>query len=240
MDKEFILDLFKDINLGEISEDIWSDNIEYDLAIDGTSPYYTKNKAHLFDIKSGATKGVIVPVGADYVIKVPFKGGYDDYYYTDEETEEEMRDWRFMPFEFARCECEDGGHWDYCLDETYYYAAAKAEGIEEFFCETKLLGYSGGHPVYVQQRAETFHSNNCKVSSTPDSVQNVRVQCIKNGWYCFNSCWCDQALQCYGEEKFNKFMQFLKKYHICDLHDGNIGYTIDGMPVLFDYSSYNE
>ena len=62
-------------------------------------------------------------------------------------------------------------------------------------------------------------------------------KCKQLGVGCFNSCWLSDFLDYFGEDIFQKFMKFIDKQNIGDLHSDNIGY-IGNRPVLIDYSGY--
>lgn len=209
----------------------------------------------------GASKLVLIFKNLNFVIKIPFTGSIDpcgDCYDHCEDCEEKST---------SRCDCcpyhyncygdadnnyydfqgaDWGGkqlarNWDYCEAEAYLYETAKEEGVDVCFAGTELLGFVDGHPIYWQAKAQIY--NDYYTSTNKDHTREEKVNteeaCRRiNGW-CFNVDWLCDFLTAYGDDMFQQFMAFIKKYEIRDLHTGNVGY-IDGAPVLVDYSGYNE
>ena len=221
-----------------------------------------------FSIANGVSKAVILVKGLSEVIKVPFKGRYDqDMYDTDMEVyeddlqeatkkgEEALKAFQcnnpeprvedyYMPHECAteyyetQCGKE---YWDYCKFETEIYEAAYEDGLAPYFAEERLLGYVNGHPIYYQVRCTPMEDMNIDYSS-PKALKMKETSkdiCKKHQCDCFNPIWIADFIEYYGEEEFIKLNQFLCDHDIQDLRESNIGY-LDGAPILFDYTGYRE
>lgn len=226
MNTQNILDLFNNcIFDGELTED----NFWYKI-VDQLP------NACCFRFEHGASKMVIIPKGADYVIKIPFTGQeettYDDY---DDDYYQEFIDFNYSLY---------GDGWDYCLTEAVHYNKAKRKNIEKIFCKTRCIGKVSGHPIYIQERAEDYYSHRSKnaqskssrKSKTSKEIENI---CRENRFSQFNIKWQTDVYNYYGEKIFNRFMDFIKKECIQDLHSGNIGY-LGARPVILDYSGWFE
>jgi hypothetical protein len=227
MDKEYILSLFKDCDFNEDYDDcdgagLTSYNFDYRVL-----EYLPDNFS--YKCFSGVSKLCIIPEGADYVIKIPFKGNLDDendFYYEFENANET-----------ETC-------WDYCLTELLYYQQAKHFKVEKAFCKTKLLGYINDYyPIYVQQRAEPFENKysfamTCNYrNDKTNHIENTKDYCASKLYRFFNDIWLTDALEYYGKAQFDKIMSFIEDCRIRDLHSGNLGY-IGARPVIIDFSDY--
>lgn len=191
---------------------------------------------------NGVSKVVFIFPGCDFVIKIPFMGeseeqeeydeDYDEYYGTGE--------YIFYPFEGAD-DLESGD--DYCLvEELRYNKALEADNgvgeIAQLFAHTQFVDFVNGYPIYRQPLCSIFADvkrykiySHEKTSSTNDACE--QIDC-----HCFNAEWLSDVIDYYGQDIFQKFMNFLREEDITDLHSANIGYIGD-RPVLVDYSSFD-
>lgn len=194
---------------------------------------YEETFSDIYHYDSGATKGVIIPIDEDYVIKIPFCG-FHTCIFTDETNREEEE---FENYYGAKTSlaCYD---WDYCLVEVERYDKAMKAGIADLFARTEIYGEVKGHPVYIQEKADPFCCGNHKIH-TAARRQKTRNKVYSLGYEVFNEDWLTDVLDYFGEEIFLKLLSFIKKENINDLHTGNLGYIGD-RPVIFDYSGYNE
>lgn len=181
-----------------------------------------------FETASGASKYVIIPDDGDEVIKIPFNGQKDGFY--EGEYEE---DYIFFPFE---CAGVDNG-WDYCQREVVIADAAEEEELEQCFAITRRIGFVNGYPIYAQEKAEVWSAAHNYNEYSEEKKSTTFEKCKRLGVGCFNSCWLSDFLDYFGEDIFQKFMKFIDKQSIDDLHSDNIGY-IGNRPVLIDYSGY--
>jgi hypothetical protein len=171
-----------------------------------------------FTTNEGATKGVLIFKNLGIVIKIPFIGNDNDE-------------------EFYGADGENG--WDYCNAEMLKYQYAKNERVSEFFAETELLTEIKDYPIYIQPIVEVLSEDGSSYNAKTNNSDKIQELCEDEGYDCFNLEWLNQAFDYYGENKFYKLMIFLNDYAISDLHNANIGY-LNGRPVIFDYSSYND
>ena len=199
-----------------------SQKIDYG-ALDFLNNYFS------FEYFYGASKVVIIPKGADYVIKIPF----DEYY--DEEFEEAN------PLEYAndsKLHC-----WDYCYNELYRYHIAKKNGFGHLFAKVKLLGKINYRPIYIQEKVRTIqktnknytkaNENNRKKVITSLHSRNLAIGNIDLDWLC-------SVEKEYGTEFMVNFVKFLSENEWDDdLHFNNVGYTrSDYLPIIFDYAGF--
>lgn len=156
--------------------------------------------------------------------------GYEDHYYdfTGAGGEEGEKNWKNIQ-----------NKWDYCEAEVWLYNKAVQEGVDICFAETRLLGYIAGHPIYTQTCANIF--GNLSTTRKPyskEAIASTKEACSRIDGWCFNVVWLTDFILYFDDDMFQKFMEFIKKYGILDLHNGNVGY-IDDVPVLVDYSGYD-
>ncbi len=192
---------------------------------------------------TGATKVVIFFPNTDFVVKIPL-GGYEvpeeEY---DEEYNEyfETGDYSFSSFQFA----DDGETGDdYCKVEMIRYQNAidyddGVGKIAKLFAPTSFIGYVHEYPIYAQPLCEVFSNRHNKNRVNQETMDSTIETCEEKKYYCFNATWLSEVIACYGEDTFNLLCQFIQEEGIDDLHDNNIGY-LNGKPILFDYSGYNE
>jgi hypothetical protein len=180
-----------------------------------------------FEIRTGASKAVVVFKNYDYVLKIPFCcncfGEEVDY------------------FECAEVDYDAAEPWDYCAAEEEVYNLAYDYHVEEFFAETSFFNNTkGDYPVYIQKKVAPFYdSPKCSELSkdiscywdTSDYFEN-----LPRGW---KECLIDK----YGINKTFEFLYFINEIYphvTSDLHRGNVGFDSCGNPVILDYSSYDE
>lgn len=177
-----------------------------------------------FKMFSGASKCVIIPADKDYVIKIPFTGGY----YEADDCEGDIYE------EFTEAEEDEG--WNYCLVESSRYDITKALNVNQFFVPTIFIGYTNDknkYPIYVQPKCDVYayHSHETSIEEREktldliDSRQGLPLD------------WLTLARLVYGENSLMKLLNFLEDYEWSDLRDENIGF-IDGKPIIFDYSDF--
>lgn len=220
MQRDNLLELFRYCDFEDyISDDNYEDKILAHI------PYNFK-----YIYSSGVSKLCIIPIGADFVIKIPFNSSWNDL---DE------------VYEKFFCATDSFDHqWDYCFSELLVYNLSKSENVNKTFCKTRLLGQINNYPIYIQERATPLKCIPEKVKIDSNEIitetETPSVQyCKSHGFKCFSTVWIKDAMDFYGERRLNKILAFIKNNHIHDLHNGNIGYIGD-RPVLLDFSGYNE
>ena len=169
------------------------------------------------EIKSGASKAVVLNVERDYVLKFPFNGYYD-YHNT----------WR----DFKGADSYDE-KWNYCKAEIEIYCSIPCE-YRCFFAETKEIEYDDIR-YYKQERViPSANDDECRTSQLPsDSV-------MSNDCTGFNQEWLAVAEQLYGTEFVVDFLNWLHSSEITDLHEENYGYAeSDGRPLILDWAGYD-
>lgn len=131
---------------------------------------------------------------------------------------------------------------NYCGQEAFNYKQAKLEKIDDFFCPCEFIGryyYKKGHsfPVYAMERVDVnvsrtetiideSYSNGILTASNDSDISEdeISVFAVFSQWY--------------SEDRVVHLIDFLREYEVNDVHDANIGYTKDGLPVIIDYSGY--
>lgn len=217
MNKEYLLNLFKDcIFTGKFSNLNFEDRLIF-------------QKDLCYDVRNGISKACILLDDVPYVLKIPFNFYEEEY----------DRDWYDVESEpFSKANNDNRFYWDYCLSEVLNYRKAKKEGVNEFFCKTRLLGFVNEHPIYIQQRAVPFFVIR-EIERQSERSKRMIDYCRRKDFGTFNPVWQAEAFNYYGKKKFDKLMTFLDECGIYDLHTENVGY-IDDRPVIFDYSDFKE
>ncbi len=215
----------------DFSRDETSEEVEYaDCCVHSSTSGYIAN---------GISKAVIIIPNSEYVVKIPFNGAFDRPSVYNEKTKdyEEGEEREFFPFEQADDLESDEEAWDYCANELLKYENAVAAGFGEFFPETRYYREKDGFPLYLQEKCSTFPSCSKKPSeqAREKSRTNNKLRCKAN------SEWIAAAVDWYGEERVEQFVQYINDTGIdTDLHDGNLGFGSKGNPVILDFSGYRE
>ena len=170
----------------------------------------------------GATKLVIIMEKEDFVFKIPFNSEWDSW----------NRDYTFF------CGAPATSTWDYCEAEEERYNFAEEYGFSEYLAKTNIV-YStkNGIRIYIQPKC-SVHS---KHKTTSKRNRRVFSKWFKHGLPIDDTQWLNTFIDYYGAYRLKQFLTFLlNEEWDDDLGSRNIGYTIEGKPVLIDYSSYME
>jgi hypothetical protein len=220
METSSILDLFNDCTFdGQLSSNDMEDKIIMRLPA-----------SFEFDWEEGASKLVIIPKDAEFVIKIPYTG--EDIYINHRN--------EYIHHKFN---CANGSYdynWDYCFTETLLWKMAKREKVQWAFAKERMIGTINKHPIYLQQRVVSYGDSERYDSASEENRKKTIDFCEENNLFALDNdllSWQADALQYYGGRQFNKIMSFIFKYNIEDLHAGNLGYLY-GRPIIFDYSSF--
>lgn len=216
MDSKEIMDLFSECVFdGELYSEVVDEKIFAHLPDD-----------FKYDWNEGASKLVITPYNADYVIKIPYNG---QYYRSTKQFEQ-----------FLSANSSDDYFWDYCLTETLVWRLAKIENVHKAFAKERIIGMINGHPIYIQQRAEVFTDSDEYYSDDEVKKEKTKKYCEKKGLITFYEealGWQADALEYYGPKQFDKIMSFIERNSIGDFHNSNLGY-IGRKPVFIDFSDF--
>ena len=185
-----------------------------------------------YTIDSGVSKLVINIDKFPFVIKIPFRGQWleMDSDYDDEDTE-----LNFCPFygamPYGQCD-------NYCADELQKTRAVQEAGFGEFVPEMMYLCTVDGLDIFIQEKVkEQFCSRN-SIHPTEDSLKRaVRMRSS------FESEWLALVIDCYGEDEWDAFSEWVKSEEpeiFSDCHTGNYGIRMDGTPVIFDISGFRD
>lgn len=219
-------EIFNFVKTFELDEnDGFCDGDDMDLFLSSID----RRKVPSFDFESGASKLVIIPDDRDYVIKIPFNGGYQWDWDNDR--------YFFEPFNGAD---DDGDGNDYCAAEMKLYDRAVEEGYAEFFVAVEYAGDINGYPIYTQKRVKDF----CKYISDEEqkSYSSATSRTSLNSTHIgrLPYYWAAACLTVFEEDlqKFNAFIDFLRRTDIIkDLHTGNLGF-LNNKPVIVDYGGW--
>lgn len=145
--------------------------------------------------------------------------------------------------------------------EVAVYQKAVEANLADFFPATELAGYivpphKGDDPIaFTAQQIITNSAHKIlwneggvktRLLRIAKTVPDYRIKQIErqfrkadlNGYGCeLDGLWAKVAVSIYGKRKVIALCEFVKKYHINDLHGSNIGY-IGIFPVILDFSGY--
>lgn len=181
-----------------------------------------------FECSCGVSKLVLRPIDKDnhFVIKIPFTG---------EEREDE-----YYPFTW-----EDSGiTWypgNYCDIEAERCKHIIREGWGDLIAKTSLIGIVGDLYVYKQELVDTIAED--KYYEQDDDFED-RLSSAKDLSTPYgdeiDEYWVMELIDYMGEEKTKDFLEFLAEWgYSNDLHGANVGFK-NGVPVMFDYSDYED
>lgn len=178
----------------------------------------------------GMSKLVIVaPSLNGVVIKIPFNGRYY------EDCEGELH---WVPFEWATGSDKS----DYCLTEYEKYNRLKTYGLNCFVAKTIFYGIRCGVRVFIQE--EVTSQNDLYQTRRPsEKSSNLANKWYDEGKFYIEPEWIANCLDKYGESKVERFLYYCSNIDpdiLEDMHDGNFGYRPNELPVLLDYSNYND
>ena len=213
--KEILYSLLKGCDFNNLCASNWVSHIYDEIKLD-----YPNSIC----FSSGATKGVLIPVEEDYVLKIPFFCEYESY------SEQYL--------EFYGADEPEGK--DYCMVEIIKYEQVKEAGLEDCFAKIEILGRVNDRPIYIQEKATEIFSDDREAAFYSEAIkESTKAKCQELNVDCFNACWISDFLNYFSEEVFIKLQDFLYNNRIWDLHSGNLGYIGD-RPVIIDWGGYNE
>lgn len=223
--------------VGEDFEGIFVDiaNIEkmdydYHIFLDATLTR-TLPKSNKYKMNGGATKIVIIPNDADYVIKIPITGTYITERDADG-NEIHALEGKVNMTEFDHLEHEQNV-WRILNRES-----------KKVFLPNITVGEINGIPIYVQERvAKTFmDTRSDQIEKTEGSVKSAQKLIEKSGYgsnddvSILSEDFIAAIVEYYDEETARQVLG--DAGDIGDLHDENYGFTEDGRPVIFDYADF--
>lgn len=183
---------------------------------------YSANLDYMID--SGATKVVLIPMDASFVIKIPFFGEKD-------------WDWDNGPIPYMGAYApglEEVEPNNYCELEAELYKEAVKWELEKFFVPTVFFGDICGLPVYIQPRIYQT-----KRLVAKDSV--YKYASIK-GSSEFDTDVGANLVEFYSLSDIERLLRFFKHYKIDDVDNfRNSGYDrISGRYVFWDYAGFKD
>ena len=178
---------------------------------------------------NGASQLVFIEEGGNRVYKFPFDGMMEEWdeYIEDKDDYEWHEAWRDF-------------NTDYTAKTLKIYQYAVEEGVDEFFADIKEEAFSFNHCVIYSQAFVIPRNNQCKSTHPSEDSLNKAKKLSEFRHIPFSTDWTAVCIEIYGEDKFNQLLKFLDEYNVTDLHQGNYGYTRNGVPMLLDYAGYDE
>lgn len=191
-----------------------------------------------FNYETGATKCVIIPDDADFVIKIPFNAIISSCLSCEKEKDYFNCTQSCCPFNHFKC---GGGlnHDNYCALEEELYNKVKTEYSQfiDFFLPTTKICEVDDYPIYIQKKAEVFEN---KIYSTSENSKKKVESC--NFPVSAPIEWLAKCLEDMDNnlEMYYDFLSMLNKLGMNgDLHRGNVGYY-NGHAVLIDYAGFRD
>ena len=186
-----------------------------------------------FHVACGISKAVIIIDSLPFVIKIPFTGRWIHKYNSWDDDE----GWtEFAPFENANEQVCD----DYCYDEFQNTTNAKVDGFGLFVPDMQFLMTlkcaEHNYDIYVQEKVVPENENRRPINPSKDSM-DIAVR------YSVDLCWAAYAIDLYGADYFEAFMEWVKdncRDVLCDFHDANFGYNMSGAPIILDVSGFRD
>ena len=185
-----------------------------------------------FDVSCGISKLVINMDSLPFVIKIPFNGRW-------------IWDWEeaqsyFSPFtEACDVESDETDCDDYCADEYVKICKTQEKGYGMFVPETMFLDRINGLNIYVHEKIIPIFESNKTLHPSKDSLDKAQNYSLS-----FMDKWIAVAIDLYGEEFWNQFIQWATESDmdiLSDMHGGNYGIAaLDGRPVMFDVSGFRD
>lgn len=187
----------------------------------------------------------------DYVFKIPYIGyayiaDEDTQYYKDCAEEERVPSYFcFDDVTLYKNASNDGLYPvdanDYCAAEEYIYRMARKYKVHQMLAKTTFLGFVCGIPVYVSANAGKTYSPKKQSNETSkiakDMIDKSRKE-HKDSYSEFYATECGVFIETYGRKATQRFIDFLYKEKISDLHNGNYGYDALGNLKIIDYSGF--
>ena len=176
-----------------------------------------------YEIRTGASKVVLLPDGAQYVIKIPYYGQLDDY------------DGTSIPYNGAwvpHIEIDNTN--DYCELEAAIYDEAVEWDLQDFFVPTIWVCDIGHVPIYVQPRIQSIYRRAAK--------ENTYKYASIKGSNEFDSDVGASLVEFYTLPHIEKLLEFFKYYQINDVDNyRNGGYDIQlQRHVFWDYAGFRD
>lgn len=189
----------------------------------------------------------------DYVFKIPYIGyayieDEDTQYYKDCAEEERVPSYFcFDDVTLYKNASNDGLYPvdanDYCAAEEYIYRMARKYKVHQMLAKTTFLGFVCGIPVYVSANAGKTYSPKKQSNETSKIAKDMIDKSCKEHKDSYSELYtteCGVFIETYGRKATQRFIDFIYKEKISDLHYGNYGYDALGNLKIIDYSGFHD
>jgi len=222
----------EEFGINETSDDF---GIGYDLLYDQMMDARKIYDFGKFEIYNGATKAAIVIEDLDYVIKVPFTGmWFEEKFYDEEKDEYTYSDPIFEKFYGPA----NYGLDNYCEMELERINNAVYEGFGDIVAYT--VPYYG---VILQEKITPFKDTLKETRATPSEKSKNFVSTLDDSYKLVSEEWIGLTADLYGDEYWKDFVDWVNREGngiLDDMYGANYGYRLDGSPVLFDISGFED
>lgn len=257
---EILTNIFHDIDTESLTYNEFHNYYEYD--VQKISQKYFNQPC---SISFGASRFCIIPENEDFVIKVPFIGESQTYWFNGEDEDEDLlehihqnciitkEDDDSIDFiePFTGCSFLEEHYQDYCETEIAIldYISSEYENLKPFFCNLKEIGTFNGITVYKQSKVTPIESTKFAcydIYSSSKSQYSEKYNSLKNSCNTYeskymmkklNPIWLITVASLFGTNTLKDLLDFTYN-NIDDLHEGNYGW-IENIPVIFDFAGFH-
>lgn len=242
----------------KITEILYAINSEYPEVIKGFSDFYKESRSDYDESESSCSEDIdenkyyYFDRMRDTFNKIDwidyadvYNGSYRCCWIIKSQSEPLFDDW---VIKLSTSDYYDGS--DCCQIEEHLYNMAIVDGVEDSFAETICLGtlVIDGHtlgPFYAARRYDVDTERVLDMYDEAYYNENYKIQEVSQRYceYISNHSGGDAGIsECFAGyyqdeiQYLEELEDFLCRYDIRDLHDGNIGFSRDGRPVIIDYS----
>lgn len=127
---------------------------------------------------------------------------------------------------------------EYCATEVEIYKDAKKQGLENYFARIQKYDTISNTWLYKSEyidKSGILNKNLLTIERRLELEQYTADRCPT----VISPYWVEDFITCYGNNKYDKFLDFIASHGINDLNPGNLGYK-RGKPIVIDYAGFFE
>ena len=127
---------------------------------------------------------------------------------------------------------------EYCAIEVETYKDAKKRGLENCFARIQKYDVISNTWLYKSEYIDkpyVLNNNLLTAERRLELEQRTADRCPT----VISPYWAEDFITCYGNDKYDKFLDFIASHGINDLNSHNLGYK-KGKPIVFDYAGFFE